>query len=151
MFGNWPLSHRHWNGFLISRIWLAGQIQWLELLLSGILFPGHTHSSGLLVSRTRSPGHKHSSGKTEIGIWISAAPPHLPTGLRAEASSSVVLLQEASSNSAADHSHNAERHMGDSGAHSLTLTANDSVPYESCKKSSDMKITMALNPKTARR
>ena len=56
-FGNWPLWHKHWNGSLMSRIWLAGQIQWLELLLSGILFPGHTHWSGLLVSRKRSPGH----------------------------------------------------------------------------------------------
>ena len=76
MFGNWPLSHRHWNGFLISRIWLAGQIQWLELLLSGILFPGHTHCSGLLVSRTSSPGQKHSSGWLGLGTWLPGQPGH---------------------------------------------------------------------------
>ena len=76
MFGNWPLSHRHWNGLLISRIWLAGQIQWLELLLSGILFPGHTHWSGLLVSRIRSPGQTHSSGWLGLGIWLPGQPGH---------------------------------------------------------------------------
>ena len=76
MFGNWPLSHRHWNGLLISRIWLAGQIQWLELLLSGILFPGHTHCSGLLVSRTSSPGQKHSSGWLGLGTWLPGQPGH---------------------------------------------------------------------------
>ena len=78
MFGNCPLWQRHWNGLLMSRIWLAGQIQWLELLWSGILFPWHTHWSGLLVSRTRSPGQKHSSGWLGLGTWLPGQPEHRP-------------------------------------------------------------------------
>ena len=76
MFGSWPLWQRHWNGLLMSRIWLVGQIQRLELLLSEILFPGHTHCSGLMVSRTRSPGQKHTSGLFELGTWFPGQPGH---------------------------------------------------------------------------
>ena len=77
MFGSWPLWQRHWDGLLLSRTWLAGQIQILLSVLSGILLPGHTHWCRLLVSRTRSPGQKHSSGLLGSGTWLPGQPGHL--------------------------------------------------------------------------
>ena len=76
MFGCWPLWQRHWEGLLLSRTWLAGQIQRLPSVLSGILLPGHTHWSRLLVSRTRSPWQKHSSGLLGLGTWLPGQPGH---------------------------------------------------------------------------
>ena len=76
MFGSWPLWQRHWDGLLLSRTWLAGQIQRLSSVSSGILLPGHTHWSRLLVSRTRSPGQKHSSGLLGLGTWLPGQPGH---------------------------------------------------------------------------
>ena len=76
MFGSWPLWQRHWDGLLLSRTWLAGQIQRLSSVSSGILLPGHTHWSRLLVSRTRSPGQKHLSGWLGLGTWLPGQPGH---------------------------------------------------------------------------
>ena len=76
MFGCWPLWQWHWDGLLLSRTWLAGQIQRLSSVSSGILLPGHTHWSRLLVSRTRSPGQKHSSGLLGLDTWLPGQPGH---------------------------------------------------------------------------